>query len=88
MPDVDVLPVDASQLAAIAERYSLTRREAEVLGLVFRGFTAQQIADELVVTKSTVKFHVTNILKKTGAETRQQLVEKLSEEERHVAQTR
>lgn len=62
---------------AVAKRYGLTPRETEVLKLVFRGFTVAQMADELVVTKSTVKFHITNILRKTGAESREQMVEKL-----------
>lgn len=73
-------PTDVPNVAAIAECYGLTRREKELLGLVLRGLTVQEMADELVITKSTVKYHVTNILKKTGADTRQQLVEQLSGE--------
>lgn len=70
----------ADAIAIIARRYGLTPRETEVLYLVFRGLTAQQMADELVVTKSTVKFHITNLLKKTGTQSRRQMVEKLSAE--------
>ena len=78
--DAEASPVDEARIAAIVERYGLTRRETDVLGLVFRGLTVQEMADELVVTKSTVKYHVTNILKKTGAETRQQLLDEFSEQ--------
>jgi DNA-binding NarL/FixJ family response regulator len=48
----------------------LTRREREVLGLVARGLTNQQIADELVISLHTAIRHVANILEKTGAANR------------------
>lgn len=74
LPGVSHKRPDAGE---VAELYGLTRRETEVLGLVFKGLTIQQMADELVVSKSTVKFHVTNILRKTGSENREQMVEML-----------
>lgn len=43
----------------------LTRREKQVLGLAARGFTAQQIGDELHVSVRTINFHTANILEKT-----------------------
>jgi NarL family two-component system response regulator LiaR len=42
----------------------LTEREMEVLTLIARGYTNQKIAEELVITISTVKGHVSNILGK------------------------
>ena len=42
----------------------LTKREAEVLALIARGFTNQKIADDLVISVGTVKGHVSNILGK------------------------
>ncbi|MBK9343600.1 MAG: AAA family ATPase [Dehalococcoidia bacterium] len=48
----------------------LTAREIEVLGLVARGMTNQQIADELVISLHTAIRHVANILGKTGAANR------------------
>jgi DNA-binding NarL/FixJ family response regulator len=44
----------------------LSAREAEVLRLLAAGKSNQQIADELVISLSTVLHHVTNILTKTG----------------------
>jgi NarL family two-component system response regulator LiaR len=52
----------------------LTDREHETLGLVARGLTNPQIADKLVVSISTVNFHVHNVLDKLGAKTRTEAV--------------
>lgn len=48
----------------------LTRRELEVLQLLARGLTNQQIADELVISLHTAIRHVANILEKTGSANR------------------
>lgn len=48
----------------------LTRRELEVLRLVARGATNQEIADELVVSRHTVRRHVSNLLTKLDASSR------------------
>lgn len=42
----------------------LTSREQEVLQLITKGYTNQEIADELIIECGTVKNHVHNILKK------------------------
>jgi NarL family two-component system response regulator LiaR len=42
----------------------LTEREMEVLTLIARGYTNQKIAEELVISLSTVKGHVSNVLGK------------------------
>ncbi len=44
----------------------LSKREKEVLILILKGESSQQIASELYITKSTVNFHRKNILLKTG----------------------
>jgi len=47
-----------------AAQTTLTDREVEVLKLVARGFTNQEIADRLVLSEWTVRTHVRNILEK------------------------
>jgi LuxR family transcriptional regulator, maltose regulon positive regulatory protein len=65
---VRAFQTDAPPALGLVE--SLSRRELEVLRLVAAGKPNQQIADELVVTRNTVKRHVTHILEKLGATNR------------------
>lgn len=51
----------------------LTNRENEVVQLIAKGYTNQDIADELFITLKTVKTHVSNILSKLEVEDRTQV---------------
>jgi NarL family two-component system response regulator LiaR len=50
----------------------LTEREVEVLRLVARGQSNQEIADQLVISEATVRTHVSNILSKLHLASRTQ----------------
>ncbi len=51
-----------------------TKRELEIMGYICKGFTDKEIARTLFVSLGTVKFHLTNIFKKTGVKNRTQLI--------------
>jgi DNA-binding CsgD family transcriptional regulator len=50
--------------------YGLTQREAEILPLLLEGATNEEIGERLHISPHTVKNHVTVIYRKTGAESR------------------
>lgn len=57
-------------LEAAAARWKLTPRQASVLRCIARGLSNKEIADELRINDGTVEIHVTQILRKSGAESR------------------
>lgn len=70
-PATEASSVPASS-TAVGSRpgLDLTARESEVLRLVAAGWTNQQIADSLFITRKTASVHVSNIMGKLGATNR------------------
>jgi PAS domain S-box-containing protein len=62
--------VEDAAVAAMAKKYHLTESEYRVLTLIAEGQSNPQIAEKLVVSPSTVRFHVTSILRKLGVTNR------------------
>lgn len=56
------------------EKSTLSERESEILLLICKGFSNQEIADQLFISKRTVDKHRANILEKTGAKNTANLV--------------
>ena len=61
---------DAQRMAHFAESYKLTAREAEILNLIREGLTDDEISTKINISRNTVRFHVSNILKKTSTASR------------------
>ena len=57
-----------------AAQHDLSPREREVLRLLLEQRTNLEIAADLFVSESTVKFHIHNLLKKTGCRNRMELM--------------
>ncbi|MGW1293099.1 helix-turn-helix domain-containing protein [Streptomyces sp. NPDC002533] len=66
-----------SQRPGRAHDPALTAREYEVVSLVSKGMNNSEIAGALYIAESTVKFHMSNILQKTGFRNRGQLVARM-----------
>ena len=76
-----ISPTTASRLAAhhlrparTSTRPDLTEAEQEVLALLCEGYSNAEIAERLVVAESTVKTHVSHLMRKYGAASRLKLV--------------
>ena len=67
-------PMERDQVLRGAILDSLTSRELEVLKLLTKGLTNQEIASELIVSLNTIKSHVSSILKKLNVRNRTQAV--------------
>ena len=59
-------------------QHDLSTREREVLRLLLEEQSNTQNADALFVSESTIKYHVHNLLQKTGCRSSQELVKKFN----------
>lgn len=57
----------------IMKKYDLTRREGEILELLFEGKTNEEIAEELFIAENTLRRHKYNMYTKLGIQHRWQL---------------
>ncbi len=64
----------AQACEALAARHGLSERELDVMRLLARGKGGQEIQDELVVSRNTVKTHVRHIYRKLDVHSQQELV--------------
>jgi DNA-binding NarL/FixJ family response regulator len=73
--DMDaLLPAEPEQPTTSVPGEPLTSRETQVLGMLAEGMGNKDIASRLKISEHTVKFHVSSILGKLGANTRGEAV--------------
>jgi DNA-binding CsgD family transcriptional regulator len=71
-------PAQPSAVAPIVvEAYDLTPREQEIIGLIARGAGTNEIVDQLILSRHTVRDHIKAIFAKVGVSSRGELVAKL-----------
>lgn len=73
-PEAAQVLIQATRRPAEQIGFDLTEREREVLALMVEGLNNNQIADRLVVSVSTAKFHVSRVLSKLNASGRTEAV--------------
>lgn len=70
-----VEPHSEDRLDRIAEEHGLTRREREIAGYVFRGYSAKRIAELQYLSLNTVQSHTRNLYRKIDIHSRQELID-------------
>ncbi|KAB8309780.1 MULTISPECIES: HTH-type transcriptional regulator MalT [Rahnella] len=63
------------QVPELIRTSPLTQREWQVLGLIYSGYSNDQIAGELDVASTTIKTHIRNLYQKLGVAHRQEAVQ-------------
>mgnify|MGYP002640476061 CR=1 FL=1 len=66
-------------LAEIVEKYSISKRELEILKLILDGNSNREIKTKLFISYHTVKNHVYNLFQKLGVKSRYELMHFLQE---------
>ena len=67
-------PSVGSSVSGASGHGRLSRREREVLALVAEGRSNREIAEELIISENTAKYHVAQLLNKLGAGSRAEAV--------------
>ncbi len=74
-PAPEVIKSHEEKARSFKTDYGLSKRELDVLNLLLENKTNGEIADSLFVSENTVRFHMSNILKKTGMASRNQVID-------------
>ena len=78
-PKGEEAPDEQEIFEAFCLHHDLSAREKDVLKMMVSGQTNGEIAEALFITESTVKYHVRNILQKTGCRNRSELTKKYTQ---------
>lgn len=75
--DTPSTPEETPGVILVAQRYSLTDREKQIVGLLCRGNTFAKIGDVLCLSPSTVQTHAKGIYRKMGVHSKQEVVDEV-----------
>lgn len=75
--DVGSSPNYEQLMGLVGARYDLSPREVEVLALIGRGHTRQNVADTLGISLQTAKTHVARIYHKLDVHSQQEMLDVL-----------
>jgi DNA-binding NarL/FixJ family response regulator len=75
--DFSAEPVPGENLDRFARKYSITRREKEIILLITAGKSNKDIAGSLYISEDTVKNHIYNIFQKTEVRNRSELISRI-----------
>ena len=64
------LQLESQHFIKLCEKYELTSREQEIVKLILENASDDEIANKLYISKPTVRFHISNIFKKTKTKSR------------------
>lgn len=74
IPETKQEQSEKERFFAFAVQHDLSARERDILRLLLEEKTNTEIADSLSISENTVKFHVKNLLQKTGCKNRNDLI--------------
>jgi DNA-binding CsgD family transcriptional regulator len=69
-----IIANEVKEIKLLKVNFNITDRETSVIQQIIAGKTNQEISEELFITESTVKSHITNIFNKLGIDNRVQLM--------------
>lgn len=62
------------RLTEMEKEYGFTHREIDILRLIYKGMSNNDIAEELYISKSTVKSHIYNTFRKANVKSRAEII--------------
>ena len=68
-----------ARIAAIPESVGISAREAQIMSFFAQGRSANWIAEDLIISKNTVRSHIRSIYTKLDVHSRKELLEKLAQ---------
>lgn len=80
MPELFRMSVDRKDMVEMFfDKYSITEREKDVVQMLINGYSYENIAESLIISKSTVKTHIRNVYRKVEVNNKVELMNTIYE---------